>query len=272
MPVGRVVGRIEAGDPQAVRGLAVRVRTDPDPAADVAGVGGFASVVTDDQGRFTIPAIAAGTLALSVEHRWDLPWRGRPAGRPQVRPGTTTEVTIPLKRAGLVKGIVQEDPERPAGRRRGRGRCPWTSMIPWRAAMPRDGSPPTSRPGRVFAVSRRHAPRLLQPLDHRGDTPAAARGDGGAHAGADRAAPGRRAARARPRRGGKARAGGGCLRSPGTGRRDPTAGASARSPTARGDSGSPACRPTRRSTSRRPAARRRPRRPCRSRPARGRST
>ncbi len=107
MPVGRVEGRIQAGDPQAVRGLTVRGRTVPDPAADVVG---FASVVTDDQGRFTIPAIAAGTLVLSFEHRWDLPWRGSPASRPQVQPGTTTEVSIPLQRAALVKGVIQEDP------------------------------------------------------------------------------------------------------------------------------------------------------------------
>ena len=122
MPVGRVAGRIQAGDPQAVRGLAVRVRTDPDPRPTRPELGGFASVVTDDQGRFMIPAIAAGTLAVSFEHRWDLPWRGQLAGRPPVQPGTTTEVTIPLKRAGLVKGLVQEVTERPADRRRGRER------------------------------------------------------------------------------------------------------------------------------------------------------
>jgi hypothetical protein len=75
------VGRIEAGDPSAVRGLAVRVRTDPDPSADLAGVGGFASVTTDDQGRFTIPTIAAGTLGLSFGHRWDLPGRRRMGNR-----------------------------------------------------------------------------------------------------------------------------------------------------------------------------------------------
>ncbi len=111
MPVGRVVGRIQAGDPQAVRRLAVRVWTDPGPAANLPGAGGSASVVTDDQGRFTIPAIAPGTLVVSFEHRWDLPWRGqwRPGGS-KVQPGATTEVTIPLARAGLVKGVVQEAP------------------------------------------------------------------------------------------------------------------------------------------------------------------
>ena len=110
MPVGRVVGQVQAGDPRAVRGLAVRVSTDPDSSVNVARVGGFASVVTDDQGRFTIPALAAGTLWLWFEYRRELPWRGLPTGRLQVRPGTTTEVTIPLQRAGLVKGVVQEIP------------------------------------------------------------------------------------------------------------------------------------------------------------------
>jgi hypothetical protein len=110
LPVGRVVGRIEAGDPAAVRGLAVRVRTDADPATEVSGIGGFAAVATDDQGRFTIPAIATGSLELSFEHRLDLPWRGGMVGRPQVQPGSTTEVTVTLKRAVRVQGVVQEVP------------------------------------------------------------------------------------------------------------------------------------------------------------------
>ena len=161
MPVGRVVGRIQAGDPRAVRGLAVRVRTDPDPSADVAGVGGFASVVTDDQGRFTIPAIAAGTLAVSVEYRWDLPWRGLPASRPQVQPGTTTEVTIPLKRAGLVKGVVQEVTERPAGRRRGGEPSSWTPMTPLARSDAEGRFSAYVAPGMVFAVSRRACPAAI---------------------------------------------------------------------------------------------------------------
>ncbi len=110
LPVGRVVGQILAGDLQAVRGLTVRVRTDPDPSADVAGVGGWASVVSDDQGRFTVPAIAAGTLAVSVDLRWDMPWRSPPLSRPQVQPATTTEVTIALKPAARITGVVQEIP------------------------------------------------------------------------------------------------------------------------------------------------------------------
>ena len=107
-PVGRVVGQILADDLQAVRGLTVRVRTDPDPSADVAGVGGWASIVTDDHGRFTVQEIAAGVLAVSVDLRWDLPWRSPLLSRLQVQPATTTEVTIPLKPAAQIKGVVQE--------------------------------------------------------------------------------------------------------------------------------------------------------------------
>ncbi len=107
-PVGRIVGQIQAGDPQAVRGLAVRIRTLADPSTALTGVGGFASVVSDDQGRFTVPAIASGMLSLSIDLRWDLPWRSLLPNRPPVQPGTTTELTIPLKPAALVKGVVQE--------------------------------------------------------------------------------------------------------------------------------------------------------------------
>ncbi len=110
MPVGRIAGQVQAGDPQAARGLAMRIRTVSDPSAIDAVIGGWASVVTDDQGRFTVPAIAAGMLLISVELRWDLPWRSPPPSRPQVQPGTTTELTMPLKPAALVKGVVQEIP------------------------------------------------------------------------------------------------------------------------------------------------------------------
>ena len=262
MPVGRVVGQIQAGDPRAVRGLAVRVRTDPDPAADVARVGGFASVVTDDQGRFTIPAIAAGTLVVSVRVPLGPPL-ARPAGRPAAGPARHDDRGHDPPPAG---GAGQG---RRPGRHRAAGRSPaWacvcchgTSMIPWLAAMPRDGSPPTSRRAGSSRIPSTCPAAITTPQTSR--QPAdAARGDGRAHAGADRAAPGRRAARAQSstRRENPCRG----RASPVTWNwpTDPTAGASARSPTARGDSGSPACRPTRRSTSRPPAARRRPRRPC----------
>jgi hypothetical protein len=108
LPVGRLIGRIVAGDLEAVRGLTVRVLTDPDRSADLAEIGGWASVVTDDQGRFTVPALAAGTLAVSVDPRWDLPWRSRPVSRSRVQPATTTELTIPFVAAARLSGVVHE--------------------------------------------------------------------------------------------------------------------------------------------------------------------
>ncbi len=212
MPVGRVVGRIEAGDPRAVGGLAVRVRTDPDPAGDVGKLGGFASAVTDDQGRFTIPQIAAGTLALSVEYRWDLPWRRPAPAGCRSEPGTTTEVAIPLQRAGLVKGVVQEAPSgqplagvgvgvAPIRRSPGPQRCRG-SILAYAFA-----------PGRLFA-NPSHLPRGYYNTS-------------GTIAGTRRLLPegtaeltwsrsgcaGASSFRARPRRGRKAGAGGGCRRS-----------------------------------------------------------
>jgi hypothetical protein len=107
-PVGCVEGRVEADDPRAVRALAVHLRTAPDPAADEAGTGGIAEVATDDQGRFTVPAIAEGALALMFEPPRDLPFRGSYDERPPVEQGGTTRVTVALRRAVLVKGLVRE--------------------------------------------------------------------------------------------------------------------------------------------------------------------
>ncbi|MBX6314252.1 MAG: carboxypeptidase regulatory-like domain-containing protein [Isosphaeraceae bacterium] len=107
-PVGRVAGRLTAADPQAVRGVTVRLRSFVDPSADLTGVGGVAEVSTDDDGRFTVPALAAGMLAVALDLHWDLPFRGRFTAQPPVQPGETTEVEIPLQRATLLTGVVRE--------------------------------------------------------------------------------------------------------------------------------------------------------------------
>ncbi len=125
LPVGRVAGRIEAGDVQAVRGLTLRVWTDPDPS-DFCGL---ATVVTDDQGRFVIPAIATGTLALAIEHRWDLPWRGRLGGEPQVRPARPPRSRSRSCGPGSSRASCRMPPA--AGRSPARAsRCTGTSTFP----------------------------------------------------------------------------------------------------------------------------------------------
>src|SRR5262249_52949699 len=106
--VGRIDGRVIAEDPRAVRGLRVYLSTPTDVADAEACLGGVAEVVTDDEGRFTVPAIAEGTLVLIYEPRRDLPFRGAFDSRPLVVVGETTQVEIPLKRAVLIKGLVRE--------------------------------------------------------------------------------------------------------------------------------------------------------------------
>ena len=87
------------------------------------GAGGSASVVTDDQGRLHHPRDRPGTLVVSFEPRWDLPWRGqwRPGG-PKVRPGATTRGHDPPHSGRARQGDRPGGTERPADRRRGRER------------------------------------------------------------------------------------------------------------------------------------------------------
>src|SRR4029077_11636458 len=64
-PAGRLTGRVQADDPSAARGLEVVARTMPQASSgrQMTGVG---LATTDADGRFEIPALAAGRLALNV--------------------------------------------------------------------------------------------------------------------------------------------------------------------------------------------------------------
>jgi hypothetical protein len=106
--VGRVAGRIKAEDPGAVRGLVVRMRTTAEGSDQALALGGEATVTTDDQGGFQVPAIAAGTLVLAIDFPAELPFRGEFNGQPEVTPASTLNVEAALKRAVLIKGIVRE--------------------------------------------------------------------------------------------------------------------------------------------------------------------
>jgi len=108
-PVGRVEGRVKVDDPRAARGVPVHLRTFVDAAAGEEGVGGTAEAVSDDEGRFVVPAIAAGALHVQLDPRRDLPFR-RPSSddRPPVEPGETNRVEVALIRAVLLRGMVRE--------------------------------------------------------------------------------------------------------------------------------------------------------------------
>lgn len=106
-PVGSVRGRLVADDRAAVAGRPVRLVAWLAADDDTAG-GGFADAVTDAEGRFEAPAIAAGALTVTPDLRAELPLRCRPLAGKQVLAGKTTELTIPLELAVRVEGVVRD--------------------------------------------------------------------------------------------------------------------------------------------------------------------
>jgi len=104
-PVGRVTGIVVADDPSGVGGLTVRAMTRPQTPGSGAAMG-EAGAVTDAGGRFAIPALAAGRLALNVVVPRGSGLSPRlPADR-TVEPGKATEVEIPLKGSGRLRTLA----------------------------------------------------------------------------------------------------------------------------------------------------------------------
>ena len=93
---GRLSGRLQAVDPSAARGLEVIAMTQPQ-ASTGPQTSGEGSATTDAEGRFEIPALAAGKLALNVLPADGSKLRPRLPSDVVIGPGTTTEVTIALE-------------------------------------------------------------------------------------------------------------------------------------------------------------------------------
>jgi beta-lactamase regulating signal transducer with metallopeptidase domain/protocatechuate 3,4-dioxygenase beta subunit len=92
-PVGRLEGRVIADEPAAVRERTVVVESSPQ------NYQGFAVVVTDDNGRFVIPKLAAGEGRIRCEFDPELPFRPRDARQPVlIRANETTSIEIFLDR------------------------------------------------------------------------------------------------------------------------------------------------------------------------------
>lgn len=124
-PVGQLTGRLMADDPRAIRQRKLRFATWLEPGDETAG-GGLAEVVTNDDGTFEIPAIAAGSLTFEVDEtlsrlslRESASFRGvkgddepvylaAQTTGPQIDPGKTTKFEIPLRRAVLVTQEVRD--------------------------------------------------------------------------------------------------------------------------------------------------------------------
>ncbi len=107
-PSGRLTGRVQADDPSAARGLEVIALTQPRTTTGPQ-VTGEDRAITDADGRFEIPALAAGKLALNVLPADGTKLRPRPPADLNIEPGKTTEVTILLEgppRERMVAGRV----------------------------------------------------------------------------------------------------------------------------------------------------------------------
>ncbi len=105
-PVGRLKGRL-VGEPGAIRRRPLSVSTFTPPDARVPHVYSL-DITTDDDGRFDIPATAIGPHDVKTIPHCDSPWYANSEGLPNVEPGQTTEVVLPLKRAIRVRGVVRE--------------------------------------------------------------------------------------------------------------------------------------------------------------------
>lgn len=126
-PVGRLTGRLMADDPRAARHRKLRLATWLEPDDETSG-GGLAEAVTDDDGLFDVPAIAAGSLTFEAAEGLEASGLGleknlpAPSPHPLVPPvylaeqttgpaveaGKTMTLKIPLRRAVLVTQNVRD--------------------------------------------------------------------------------------------------------------------------------------------------------------------
>jgi hypothetical protein len=108
-PVGCVSGRLIAPGNEPLKGVTVHATTQSGGYLS-SGIAGKADVPCDAEGRFSISAIAEGTITLALEfdseHSTSL--RGDPPKRLVVTKGQSVELTIPLRETLLVQGVVRE--------------------------------------------------------------------------------------------------------------------------------------------------------------------
>jgi Carboxypeptidase regulatory-like domain len=110
----RVEGRVVADQPDRARGLKIYMSTAASADLGRGPIEGGAEVVTGDDGTFSVPAIATGSLDLGLTISPTLPVRPKLPESIVVRPGKVTRVEIPLKSAVKVRGIIRvKGPARP---------------------------------------------------------------------------------------------------------------------------------------------------------------
>ncbi len=107
LPVARVEGRVTAADPASARGLKVFLSTYPvDQSKGI--VYGRAQARTDEQGRFSVPALGTGSLDVEVQTPVGSLDRAIRTSRASIEGQQRVELEIPLKRLISVRGTVRE--------------------------------------------------------------------------------------------------------------------------------------------------------------------
>ena len=111
-PVGKIEGRVVGGPPELVRGVtlvftsSVNDRPRPFPLK-VWPIEGYAEVKTDEQGRFTVPAIAVGDAGIWAVVDEKQPLRLKLPESVRVQADRTTSFEIPLVPSVIVRGTVR---------------------------------------------------------------------------------------------------------------------------------------------------------------------
>ena len=103
-PVGRVVGRVVADDPAAARGIVFYLGTQFDGKDS----SGRAHARTDNEGRFTVPALAEGSMLFMVHASPGSPYRPAQGSMTKVVANQENRLEIQLQRAVHVGGTVRE--------------------------------------------------------------------------------------------------------------------------------------------------------------------
>jgi hypothetical protein len=109
-PAGRVRGQLVAPDAEIVDGLGVSLMSySSGKAQEAEQTIGWATAVSDKEGRFEIPALAEGVIRyISVEGKPGQPFLPVVPDEIPLVAGQTVEIDIPFKRAVHVRGIVRE--------------------------------------------------------------------------------------------------------------------------------------------------------------------
>lgn len=108
-PVGIVTGGVTTDEGEALAGVKMHLRArsteKPDEPHHYSAT---ASVVTDGEGRFRVPAIAAGELRVMLELPAEFPYGAFLPKDLLVHSGRTTQADVTLKRAVHVTGLVRD--------------------------------------------------------------------------------------------------------------------------------------------------------------------